>query len=132
MAETKADAEAAFDAFIETYTPKYEKAAACLAKDRAPLLAFYDFPAEHWVHLRTTHPIESTFATVRHRTIRAKGCLSNKTALAMVFKLMEGAQKTWRRLNGPQQLPKIIEGVKFTDGLEVVANDDRQTKTAAA
>ena len=132
MAETKTDAEAAFDAFIETYTLKYEKAAACLAKDRVSLLAFYDFPAEHWIHLRTTNPIESTFATVRHRTVRTKGCLSNKTALAMVFKLVEGAQKTWRRLNGPQQLPKIIQGVKFADGLEVVATDDLQAKIAAA
>ena len=132
MAETKADAEAAFEAFIETYALKYEKAAACLAKDRDPLLAFYGFPAEHWVHLRTTNPIESTFATVRHRTIRAKGCLSNKTALAMVFKLVDGAQKTWRRLNAPSQLPKIIQGVKFTNGLEVATTDDCQAKTAAA
>src|SRR4030088_1733767 len=86
MAETKVAAELAFDTFIESYTPKYEKAADCLAKARDPLLAFYDFPAEHWKHLRTTNPIESTFATVRHRTIRSKGCLSNRTALAMVFK----------------------------------------------
>ena len=90
----------AFDAFIESYAVKYEKAAECLEKDRDALLAFYDFPAEHWKHLRTTNPIESTFATVRHRTIRSKGCLSNKTALAMVFKLVEGAQKSWRRLDG--------------------------------
>ena len=101
MAETKAAAETAFDAFIESYELKYEKAADCLRKDRDALLAFYDFPAEHWKHLRTTNPIESTFATVRHRTIRSKGCLSNKTALAMVFKLVEGAQKSWRRLDGP-------------------------------
>ena len=82
---------------------KYEQAAACLKKDRDTLLAFYDFPAEHWKHLRTTNPIESTFATVRHRTVRAKGCLSNKTALAMVFKLVEGAQRKWRRLDGHAQ-----------------------------
>ena len=111
---------------------KYEKAADCLAKDRDALLAFYDFPAEHWKHLRTTNPIESTFATVRHRTIRSKGCLSNKTALAMVFKLVEAAQKSWRRLDGHNQLPKLILGVKFTDGLEVVATADRQPQTAAA
>ena len=94
------DAEAAFDRFVELYGVKYDKAVACLQKDRDVLLAFYDFPAEHWKHLRTTNPIESTFATVRHRTIRSKGCLSNKTALAMLFKLVEGAQKTWRRLDG--------------------------------
>jgi transposase-like protein len=111
MAETKAGAETAFDDFIESYSVKYEKAADCLEKDRDALLAFYDFPAEHWKHLRTTNPIESTFATVRHRTIRAKGCLSNKTALAMVFKLVEGAQKSWRRLDGHNQLPKLILGV---------------------
>src|SRR5271168_2797000 len=88
MAETKAAAELAFDAFVESYTLKYAKAADCLIQDRDALLAFYDFPAEHWKHLRTTNPIESTFATVRHRTIRSKGCLSNRTALAMVFKLL--------------------------------------------
>ncbi len=132
MAETKAAAEAAFDAFLESYALKYEKAADCLAKDRDTLLAFYDFPAEHWKHLRTTNPIESTFATVRHRTVRAKGCLSNKTALAMVFKLVEGAQRSWRRLDGHAQLPKLILGVKFADGLEVAAKSIRQSETAAA
>src|SRR4029079_1162524 len=100
MAETRPAAEAAFDAFIAAYELKYDKAAECLAKDRQALLAFYDFPAEHWKHLRTSNPIESTFATVRHRTIRSKGCLSNKTALAMVFKLVDAAQKSWRRLDG--------------------------------
>jgi putative transposase len=119
MAETKKDAVKAFDAFVETYQIKYHRAADCLTKDRDALLAFYNFPAEHWKHLRTTNPIESTFATVRHRTIRSKGCLSNKTALAMVFKLVEGAQKSWRRLDGHNQLPKLILGVKFTDGIEV-------------
>ena len=132
MVETKAAAEAALDAFIDSYALKYEKAADCLAKDRDALLAFYDFPAEHWKHLRTTNPIESTFATVRHRTIRSKGCLSNKTALAMVFKLVEGAQKSWRRLDGHAQLPKLILGVKFTDGLEVAAKSPHQPETAAA
>jgi len=92
MAETRNDAEAALDTFAEIYGTKYDKAVECLTKDRNVLLAFYDFPAEHWAHLRTTNPIESTFATVRHRTTRSKGCLSNKTALAMVFKLVEGAQ----------------------------------------
>jgi putative transposase len=128
MAETRTDAEAAFGAFIETYGVKYEKAVACLSKDREALLAFYDFPAEHWKHLRTTNPIESTFATVRHRTVRAKGCLSNSTALAMVFKLAQAAEKSWRRLDGHNQLPKVILGVKFSDGLETV----RQQHQAAA
>ena len=120
MAETKKDALAAFDAFIETWGVKYDKAVECLIKDRDALLAFYDFPAEHWKHLRTTNPIESSFATVRHRTVRSKGCLSNKTALAMIFKLAEAAEKNWRRLDGHNQLPKIILGVEFTDGIEVV------------
>ena len=133
MAETSKDAEAAFDAFIAACMPKYEKAAECLAKDRQALLAFYDFPAEHWKHLRTSNPIESTFATVRHRTIRAKGCLSNKTALAMVFKLVDAAQKSWRRLDGHNQLPKLIQGVRFANGIEVAANPAApQSHTAAA
>ena len=122
MAATKNDAIAAVDAFIETWGVKYEKAVDCLSKDRDALLAFYDFPAEHWKHLRTTNIIESSFATVRHRTVRSKGCLSNKTALAMIFKLAEAAQKSWRRLNGRNQLPKLILGVKFADGIEVVGS----------
>src|SRR5512132_4546441 len=131
MAETKAAAELAFDAFIESYTPKYQKAADCLSKDRDTLLAFYDFPAEHWKHLRTTNPIESTFATVRHRTIRSKGCLSNRTALAMVFKLLEGAQKSWRR-RWPQPVPKLVLGVTCNNGIEVIAKPaDLQPITAA-
>jgi putative transposase len=133
MAETKVAADSAFDGFIKSYEVKYQKAAECLAKDRDALLAFYDFPAEHWKHLRTTNPIESTFATVRHRTIRSKGCLSNKTALAMVFKLIEAAQRSWRRLDGHNQLPKLIQGVKFADGLEVAAKlAVPQPATAAA
>jgi len=129
MAETKKGALAALDMFVDIYGTKYEKAVDCLTKDRDVLLAFYDFPAEHWKHLRTTNPIESTFATVRHRTIRSKGCLSNKTALAMVFKLADAAQKSWRRLRGYNQLPKVIQGVKFTDGIEVVRT---QAQSAAA
>jgi len=118
MAETKKDALAAFDAFVETWNVKYEKAVECLSKDRDALLAFYDFPAEHWKHLRTTNIIESAFATVRHRTVRTKGCLSNKTALAMIFKLADAAEKNWRRLDGHNLLPKLILGVKFADGIE--------------
>jgi transposase-like protein len=120
MAETKKDALAAFDAFIETWGVKYDKAVECLIKDRAALLSFYDFPAEHWKHLRTTNVIESSFATIRHRTVRSKGCFSNKTALAMIFKLAEAAEKSWRRLDGHNQFPKIILGVKFADGIEVL------------
>src|SRR5207248_3526076 len=133
MAETKKEAVKAFDAFVETYQIKYDRAADCLIKDRDALLAFYDFPAEHWKHLRTTNPIESTFATVRHRTVRSKGCLSNKTALAMVFNLGECAQQSWRRLDGHNQLPKLVLGVTFNNGIEVIAKPtDRQPITAAA
>jgi putative transposase len=129
MAESKKDALVAFDAFVETWGVKYERAVECLIKDRDALLAFYEFPAEHWKHLRTTNVIESSFATVRHRTVRSKGCLSNKTALAMIFKLAEAAEKSWRRLDGQSQLPKVILGVKFADGIEVVRS---QAQTAAA
>jgi len=129
MAETKKDALVAFDAFIETWGVKYDRAVDCLVKDRDALLTFYDFPAEQWKHLRTTNVIESAFATVRHRTVRSKGCLSNKTALAMIFKLAEAAEKSWRHLDGHNQLPKVIHGVKFTDGIEVIRS---QAQTAAA
>jgi transposase-like protein len=129
MAETTRDAEAAFDTFAEIYGTKYDKAVECLTKDRDVLLAFYDFPAEHWKHLRTTNPIESTFATVRHRTTRSKGCLSNKTALAMTYKLAQSAETSWHRLHGYNHFPKIIMGVKFNDGIEVVRS---QAQTAAA
>ena len=124
-AEGKEDANKAFDLFLGKYGVKYEQATRCLAKDRQELLAFYDFPAEHWKHIRTTNPIESTFATVRHRTKRSKGCLSRETGLIMVFKLIKTAEKTWRRLDGKNQLPKVITGVKFCDGCEVIADDER-------
>ena len=129
MAETRNDAVAAFVSFADIYRAKYDKAVECLTRDRDVLLAFYDFPAEHWKHLRTTNPIESTFATVRHRTTRSKGCLSNKTALAMIFKLAQSAETSWHRLRGYNQLPKIIMGVKFADGVEIVRS---QAQTAAA
>jgi putative transposase len=116
----RAAAEAAIDVFAEKYGAKYGKAVECLTKDREALLAFYDFPAEHWDHLRTTNPIESVFATVRHRTVRTKGSLSPTTAKMMVFNLVIAASKTWRRLKGTNQLPKIIAGVRFTDGIEVI------------
>ena len=117
MAETKAEAERAFELFIETYEAKYPKAAGCLAKDREVLLTFYDYPAEHWVHLRTTNPIESTFATVRLRTRRTKGCGSRRATLTMVFRLVQCAEQHWRALNGSQLLNDVIQGVQFVDGL---------------
>jgi putative transposase len=119
MAGSREDAEEAFDTFLTKYAAKYDKAAACLKKDRETLLRFYDFPAEHWKHIRTTNPIESTFATVRHRTVRTKGCLSRETGRVMVFKLIQAAEKSWRRLDGQNQLAKVIQGVRFTNGIEV-------------
>jgi putative transposase len=118
-APTRAAAEKAVDVFVEKYGAKYPRAAECLTKDREALLAFYDFPAEHWDHLRTSNPIESVFATVRHRTVRTKGALSPTTARLMVFKLVIAASKTWRRLKGENQLPKVVAGVTFKDGTEV-------------
>jgi putative transposase len=124
-AESRAAAEAAFDRFTGKYGAKYDKAAACLIKDRAALLAFYDFPAEHWKHVRSSNPIESTFATVRLRTDQTKGCLSRETALAMVFKLAKSAERHWRRLNGPHRLGQLVEGVRFRDG-EAVQDAEEQ------
>ena len=124
MAETKEKAEKAFDAFVETYGPKYSKAVKCLVKDRKELLAFYDFPAEHWKHIRTTNPIESTFATVRLRTAKTRGCLSRTTALTMAFQLARCAQNGWRKLDGYQRLAEIVRGVKFVDG-------EKETREAA-
>jgi transposase-like protein len=118
MAETKAEAVKAFDLFVETFQAKYPKAADCLAKDRDVLLTFYDFPAEHWIHIRTTNPIESTFATVRLRSAKTKGCGSRIACLTMVFKLTQSAEANWRSLNGSNLLPEVIQGVRFVDGLK--------------
>jgi transposase-like protein len=118
-APDRATANTAIETFAEKYGAKYDKAVICLTKDRDKLLTFYDFPAEHWDHLRTSNPIESVFATVRHRTVRSKGALSQATARLMVFKLVITAAKTWRRLKGENQLPKVIQGITFTNGLEV-------------
>jgi len=118
MAATRADADRAFNLFLATYEAKYPKATVCLSKDRGVLLTFYDFPAEHWIHLRTTNPIESTFATVRLRHRRTKGNGSRTACLTMVFKLMQAAQKRWRLLNGSQLLPEVIAGVQFIDGIK--------------
>ena len=124
-AENRAAAEKAFDRFVAKYGAKYDKAVACLSKDREALLAFYDFPAEHWKHVRTTNPIESTFATVRLRTAKTKGCLSRQTALAMVFKLAKSAERHWRRLDGSERLAQVIEGVRFRDGEPVQETEDQ-------
>jgi putative transposase len=124
-APIRATAETAIATFAEKYGAKYDKAVSCLVKDRDTLLTFYDFPAEHWDHLRTSNPIESVFATVRHRTVRMKGALSQGTARLMVFKLVTAAAKTWRRLKGENQLPKVIQGIKFTNGVEVTSTPEQ-------
>ena len=123
LAPDRVTAERAIATFEAKYAPKYDRAVACLVKDREALLAFYDLPAEHWDHLRSSNPIESVFATVRHRTVRTKGALSQETAKLMVFKLVMAAARTWRRLKGENQLPKVVEGVTFKDGVEVIAAD---------
>jgi len=121
MASTTKDAGEAFDLFVETFNAKYPAATACLGKDREALLAFYDFPAEHWIHLRTSNPIESTFASVRLRTAKTKGCGSRIACLSMVFKLALSAQKRWRALNGAKLLADVIDGVVFEDGIKKLA-----------
>ena len=123
QAETKENAEKAFDLFIQTYEAKYPKSTLCLQKDRTDLLAFYDYPAQHWQSIRTSNPIESTFGTIRHRTKRAKGCLSRDSMLHMMFKLGQCAQKKWRKLRGFDYLGKVIRGVQFKDGVEVTSNE---------
>ena len=121
MAATETEAQTAFDAFVKDYAAKYPKASECLAKDRENLLAFYDFPAEHWAHIRTTNPIESTFATVRLRTDKTKGSGSRQACLTMVFKLCQLAQRRWHRLRGRELLDDVIKGVRFVDGIKVAA-----------
>jgi putative transposase len=123
QAETKVDAEKAYDLFIKTYEPKYPKAALCLQKDHDELMAFFDFPAQHWQSIRTSNPIESAFATIRHRTKRSKGCLSRDGMLHMMFKLGQCAEQNWRKLRGFDYLAKVITGVKFKDGIEATQND---------
>ena len=122
QAETKAEANRAFEVFLTTYDAKYPKATACLEKDREALLTFYAFPAAHWQSLRTTNPIESTFGTIRHRTKRTKGCLTRDGMLHMMFKLGRCAEQTWRRLRGFRQLALVLKGIQFTDGIEVTMN----------
>lgn len=122
QASTRAEAEKAFDVFISTYEHKHPKATACLSKDREQLLAFYDFPAEHWQHIRTTNPIESTFATVRLRTSRTKGHGTRLAAITMAFKLIECAAKNWRRFKGHAEIPEVLKGTTFKDGLKQSTN----------
>ena len=123
MAATRDDAHRAFATFVQTYEPKYPKTAECLAKDQDALLAFYDFPAAHWIHLRTTNPIESTFATVRLRTTKSRGCGSRASILSTVFKLAQSAELRWRTLRGAEMLGKVITGVQFRNGVEVPKKD---------
>lgn len=132
MAATREEAYKAFNFFIETYEKKYQKATECLAKDKEELLAFYDFPAEHWSHIRTTNPIESTFATVRHRTYKSKGCFSRATILTMVFKLCESAQGRWRKLRGFNYLAEVIQGVKFINGIKEIEKNNSVNEGVAA
>lgn len=127
MAETRKDAEKAFNQFVALYQAKYPKATECLSKDRKELLAFYDFPAEHWSHIRSTNVIESTFGTLRHRTDRAKGCVSRNTILAMLFKLGMCAEKRWRKIRGFAWLAQVIEGVPFQDGVLQNAGTESET-----
>ena len=124
-APDRATAEAAVATFAKKYGAKYDKAVTCLVKDCDALLTFYDFSAEHRDHLRTSNPIESVFATVRHRTVRTKGALSQDTARLMVFKLVTAAAKTWRRLKGENQVPKVVQGVTFTNGVEVTETPEQ-------
>ena len=131
MAATRAEAVRAFDGFVATYGTKYAKATEKLLKDKDELLEFYDFPAEHWPHLRTTNPIESTFATVRHRTTRTRNCVSRATFLGLAFKLIEEAEKSWRRIRGAEQIEKLLKGVPFVDGIAVSDNPPDQQSLAA-
>lgn len=131
-AESKTEANQAFNRFIATYQAKYPEATRCLAKDRDVLLTFFDFPAEHWAHIRTTNPIESTFATVRLRTDKTRGCVSKDTILALVFKLVESAQKSWLRIRGFKHLADVIEGVPFKDGYRTDDNADMTQMQDAA
>ena len=127
MAPSREQAHKAFDSFVAIYEAKYPKATECLQKDRDALLAFYDFPAEHWVHIRTTNPVESTFATVRLRTAKTRGCVSRNTILALVFRLGLSAEKHWIKLRGFQRPGQVIRGVKFSDGAPV-ADDQQQVE----
>ena len=131
-APTREDAEAAMDGFCSEFSSKYAKAVACLTKDREALLTFFDYPAEHWKHLRTTNVIESPFATVRLRQRVTKGAGNRTKALTMAFKLLEMAQLRWRRLDGAHLLPLVRAGVKFLDGVQVERHDEQMDRKEAA
>lgn len=131
MAATRTEALQAFERFLSTYGVKYPKATEKLMKDREALLAFYDFPAEHWAHIRTTNPIESTFATVRHRTTRTRNGVSRATFLGLAFKLIEEAEKSWRRIRGTERIELLLKGVPFQDGIAVQDNPPLQQNLAA-
>jgi putative transposase len=134
LAATKAGAEKALAGFLRDFAAKCPKAVNLLEKDREALLAFYDFPAEHWIHIRTTNPIESSFATIRHRTTRTKNCVSRNTLLGLVFQLALTAEKGWRRIRGFKQLPDVVNGIRFQDGIAVIQEpesiEERQQKAA--
>jgi transposase-like protein len=130
-AATRAEANVAFDRFVSTYTAKYLKAVEKLTKDREELLAFYDFPAEHWQHLRTTNPIESTFATVRHRTTRTRNGMARSTFLGLAFKLIEAAEQSWRRIRGAEKIEQLLQGIPFKDGTPVIDSTPAQQLLAA-
>lgn len=131
MAPTRAQAIRAFDIFLKTYGTKYPKATEKLTRDRDALLAFYDFPAEHWLHLRTSNPVESTFATVRQRSTQTKNCLSRATFLGMAFKLVQEAQKSWRRIQGADRIAELLKGTVFKDGVPLSDDASQQQKIAA-
>ena len=132
MAPTREDAGKAFDRFVGKYQAKYPKAVAKLTGDREQLLAFYDFPAEHWVHLRTSNPIESTFATVRHRSTRTKGCVSRASFLGLAFKLVKEAERAWRRINAPERITELLAGAVFTDGEPAKQEEQKQQQALVA
>lgn len=131
MAPTRAQAIAAFAPFLKTYGAQYPKATDKLVKDRDALLACYDFSAEHWLHLRTTNPIEATFATVRHRTTRTKNCVSRSTFLDLAFKLVQEAERSWRRVRGVERIDALLTGTVFKDGIPAPTNDTEQQRRAA-
>lgn len=126
QAETREEAYKAFEHTVKRFKAKYPKAMECLSKDKEQMLAFYDFPAEHWQSIRTTNPIESTFATVRLRTAKTRGCVSRDSILSMVFKLSQSAEKRWRKLRGFKKLADVVQGIRFKDGIHAENDADQE------